>query len=108
VCCFNLTGNSQVVEEKIQQWKELADTGLDLSWLTSWLTNFGWLKQVFIASLFSIFMIVISCCTIQCLPLCADWLKSVLKIKLPSNKIFTVQKENNPFVERIEQTGMGI
>lgn len=75
MCCFNLTNNSQLIEGKIQQSKELASEikeqeRLDVSWLFLWLPNLNWLKQLFLFTLFIIVLIIITCYILQCLPFC--------------------------------------
>ncbi|XP_059571944.1 syncytin-A-like [Alligator mississippiensis] len=73
MCCFNLTDNSVLIEDKIGALQQLTQTlkessGLDFSWLNSWLPNFGWLRQLFsMVVLFCVIGIMVCCC-IQCIP----------------------------------------
>ncbi|XP_017193511.2 syncytin-2 isoform X2 [Oryctolagus cuniculus] len=55
MCCFNLTDNSHSIAVEIQKLTELAshftqDKGSEslFNWLTSWLPNFSWLKELFV------------------------------------------------------------
>ncbi|XP_059570322.1 syncytin-B-like [Alligator mississippiensis] len=72
ICCFNLTDNSVLIEDKIGALQQLAQmlkksSGLDFSWLNSWLPNFRWLRQLFnMVVLFYVIGIMVCCC-IQCL-----------------------------------------
>lgn len=75
MCYFNLCDNSQLLEENIQQLEKLAlevyeREGWDLSWLTSWLPNLGWLKHLFVIILLIALMIIVACYLIQCILFC--------------------------------------
>ena len=76
MCCFNLTANSKIIEGKIKQIHDLANGikeregfNLEWSWLTSWLPDFSWLKQLFVVIIMIVLVIIVTCVIIQCLPM---------------------------------------
>ncbi|XP_035752615.1 uncharacterized protein LOC118452534 [Egretta garzetta] len=74
MCCFNLTGNLELIESKTQNLKQSAHgikerQGLDLSWLTNWLPNLIWVKQIFIAVILIIVIILVIYVLMQCIPM---------------------------------------
>jgi len=98
-CCFNLCDNSHLVEKTVRGLKDSASKfserqGTDFLWLTSLLPNLNWLKQLFLINFLIMLILVLSCCTIQCLPICTDLCRHLgMMTKL----------ENNPFIKKIEK-----
>ncbi|XP_021108460.1 uncharacterized protein LOC110347717 [Heterocephalus glaber] len=74
MCCFNLTNNGPKIKEEIKQLEDLAqkvhdEDGGDLfKWLTKWLPNLQWLRQLFIAIIIICICLLLSCCCIQWMP----------------------------------------
>lgn len=76
MCCFNLTDNSYGITSEIQNLRKLAASftqakGLGLiDWLTSWLPDLTWLKELFIVGVILVFCALATCifakCFIQC------------------------------------------
>ncbi|PKU28222.1 hypothetical protein llap_21474 [Limosa lapponica baueri] len=88
MCCFNLSGNSQLVEEKIQTLKDSASKfneseGMDLSWLTAPLPNLNCLKQLFLGHVLMLIIFILNCCMIQSLPFCLNSDKQIIKDENP-------------------------
>lgn len=75
MCCFNLTDNGEKIDDTIKQLKDLAnkvhnEDGGDLfKWLTSWLPNLQWVKQLFLAIAIVCVCLLLSCCCIQWIPM---------------------------------------
>lgn len=77
MCCFNLTDNSYSITLEIQNLRELAahftrDKGSGLfDWLTSWLPDFSWLKELFLGMVLLLFVVILACivgkCFVHCL-----------------------------------------
>lgn len=75
MCCFNLSDNKQPIEKQLQELHDLAKqikqnigmSGL-WDWLTSWLPEFCWLKQIFVYGLILTGICIAFCCFLQCLP----------------------------------------
>ncbi|XP_045677565.1 syncytin-B-like [Phyllostomus hastatus] len=70
LCCFNLTDDSQLIEQPNEGF-----FGIDLSTLTSWLPSITGLREAFVVFILFIFFSIIACCYIQCVPLCSSAMK---------------------------------
>lgn len=65
----------QLVEEKLKYlqdltheiWQDVGFSGF-WDWLTSWLPDFSWRKQIFAYGVFVIVGLILLCCCIQCVP----------------------------------------
>ncbi|XP_059580914.1 syncytin-A-like [Alligator mississippiensis] len=100
MCCFNLTDNSVLIEDKIGALQRLTQTlketsGLDFSWLTSWLPNFGWLKQLFCMVILFCFIGIMICFRIHCIPVC---IASIFRPKVNQMILQKKKAENTRFV----------
>ncbi|XP_059584597.1 uncharacterized protein LOC132250851 [Alligator mississippiensis] len=104
--CFSLTDNSELIESKVQKLKEVLShikqgEGFDFSWLTSWLPNFSWLKQIFLLVVASMCIFLMICCGVQCVPMCCEVLKR--SISSPVHRMMLVKPSvTNPIQKNRE------
>ncbi|XP_059589230.1 syncytin-2-like [Alligator mississippiensis] len=107
MCCFNLTDNSELIESKVQKLKKVLSyikqgERFDFSWLTSWLPNFSWFKQIFLLIVASMCIFLMICCGIQCAPMCCEILKK--SISSPVHRVMFVKSSvTNPIQNNQEE-----
>ena len=71
MCCFNLSDHSESIHKNMQQITVnvnpiLEELGGLWEKLTSWLPNFAWLKQLFIACIIMVFLFIFVCIAMEC------------------------------------------
>uniref|UniRef100_A0A8C5S5U4 Envelope protein syncytin-Car1 n=1 Tax=Laticauda laticaudata TaxID=8630 RepID=A0A8C5S5U4_LATLA len=101
-CCMyihnyepNITSTVQHMESMIAQNPLSPGTGTDpWSWLTSWLPNEAWLRNLFMGLIACVAMFVSLCCCIQCIPSLLTTLKSCMPSShQPSRDALVLQKQ---------------
>lgn len=79
MCCFNLSDHSESIHKKLERMKNNTQQitanvnpileelgGLLGEKFTSWLPNFAWLKQLFIACIIMVFLFIFVCIAMEC------------------------------------------
>lgn len=79
MCCFNLSDHSESIHKKLEKMKNNTQQitanvnpileelgGLLGEKFTSWLPNFAWLKQLFIACIIMVFLFIFVCIAMEC------------------------------------------
>ncbi|XP_044845459.1 uncharacterized protein LOC123350792 [Mauremys mutica] len=75
MCCFNLSNNEKAVHNQIVKLHNLTkevtmDVGFSgfWDWLTGWLPDLSWLKQMFAYVIVIVAGLILCCCILQCIP----------------------------------------
>lgn len=78
MCCFNLTDDSVPISQELERLKHLVehirqDSGNEiLTWLTSWLPDFAWLKRLFVGLCLFLIIIIIVVPVARCVFSCSS------------------------------------
>lgn len=101
MCCFNITDNSKAIQKQISHLQNLThhikqDVGFPAfwdsftQWLTAWLPNLTWLRNLFQYAIVIICMLILLCCFLQCIPGLISLFSWFLSPPQPPNKILAV------------------
>ncbi|KAJ7301610.1 hypothetical protein JRQ81_000014 [Phrynocephalus forsythii] len=72
-CHLTFYSLNKSIEGELAKMQEMIDDNVNqspnpLSWLWDWLPNLTWVRQLIVTLLAVVFLLIISCCCIQCIP----------------------------------------